>query len=561
MTSSRQTNPKQQTPKPTLVNSLINPLAQTLGLSVIGTTVAVGCHHLWRKRSNSNAKLSDYLMGTAQQWQRIEQSNQQAWRAWQQTYYQKTNFQQTDFQKNAFQQTDFEQTNVQQTSHQANHQNSHNNKENKLNHVQWVSGVANKNNGSIKNGKTGSTGEFDDFSVVGIDKHRQIVWQTDVPERVHDIVVQPSLEKHSQAQTQVQTKNQSNNNPPSPQPSQENKRHVAVMGRRPSEYFWIMDCATGELLHTIKAKDLQQQENRHFYGHACYSLDGNLLYVAENDTDSFAGMVGVYDVANDYQKIEEFATHGIGPHELIMHPDGDKLIVANGGIKTERASREELNIESMQPSLVYLALVNGTKTDGNNPKKGEILQQIQPKHNQMSVRHISAVTHGKFKGTVAIGIQFQGDKHLNMPLILTHKFADDEFIEYSMDNTNITDTKNTDAKNQQKASWRQFHHYIASVLVNANSNLICATSPIGGCVSVFDMTSQRLIDTVKIADCAGIAIAKYSHSQSPNHNRQDGFLVSDGQGGLTLLSVDNGKLITDKIILPMAFDNHMQVVG
>lgn len=464
--------------------------------TAMATATAIGVHHLWRKSKYPNAKLSDYIFGTTEQLQRVQKANKIVWQTWQQVYLGKEP--DTVNAANVTPSTRAHKVKATQAAVAL--------------PVTWVSGVADMSKGQ--------GGELDDFSVVGIDKNRSIVWHTTLPERVHDIVVQPP--------------------PPPPndplnmgrnQSIQNRKRDVAVMGRRPSEHFWIMDCATGKLIHTIKAK-----VNRHFYGHACYSLDGNLLYVTENDTATYNGMIGVYDVANGYSKINEFASHGIGPHEVILHPDGDKLIIANGGIKTDRASREELNLDSMKPSLVYMSL------------DGKLLQQVEPEHNQMSVRHISVINSGSLKGTVAIGIQFQGEKHLNMPLVLTHKFGNDAFSEY----TPATD-------------WRQFHHYIASIMVNANSNLICATSPIGGCVSVFDMTTQTMIKTVKIADCAGIAVA------------DDGFMISDGQGGLTLLTVKNGKLVTTldtdfdmDIDLEfgmvttkhmMAFDNHMQQVA
>ncbi len=454
-------------------------VSNTLGLSLILTTLGVTSHHLWRKKNNPNAKISDYFYGLAEQIERLEEKK----------YLQKSTMN-TNPPKSPFEKGGLPPSFLKRGW-------------GRFNKVQWVSGVAN-----IKGG------ESDEFSVVGIDGNRQIVWQTPVSERVHDIVVQPnhplSLIRGGLGRGR--------------------SRHVAVMGRRPSEYFWIMDCATGQILYQIQAEN-----DRHYYGHACYSLDGDLLYVSENDTDTFNGMIGVYQVSKNYQKIAEFSTHGIGPHEIIMHPDGDKLIVANGGIKTERASREELNLETMQPSLVYLSL------EKNN--YGAVLQQLFPKHNQMSIRHLSAVTTGKLKNTVAIGIQFQGEKHLDIPLVLTHKFGDKNLTEY------VSTSENKD--------WRQFHHYIASIIVNSAINLLCVTSPIGGCVSVFDMDTQTMIGSIKISDCAGIAVAG------------EGFLVSDGRGGLTLLKLTNGHLVSDSVPqtqsnqssqLTVAFDNHMQRV-
>lgn len=446
-----ESKPSDQSVHRDAMRHLINNTINVAGMSVITTITAITAHHLWRKNTNPNAKITDYVFGIANQLQKIETS--------------------IDNKKND--------TTPSQAS--------------TVKLVEWVSGVANKSIGI----------DFDDFSVVGINKSRQVVWQTQLPERVHDIVVQnflPAIDIEK---------------------ASESVQHLVVMGRRPSEHFWIIDCSSGELLHTIQA-----ETNRHFYGHACYSLNGTLLYVTENNIENFNGLIGVYDVAKDYEKVDEFATYGIGPHELILHPDGQMLVVANGGIKTERASREELNLDSMQPSLVYLSLKAG--------EEGKVLQQVEPYHNQMSVRHISAIKEGNLRGTIAIGIQFQGEKHLNMPLVLTHQFGDKKFTEYKTNN--------------DEASWRQFHHYIASVGVNSATNLICATSPIGGCVSVFDMINQRMIDTIKIADCAGVS------------TYGNGFIVSDGQGGLTVLDIKNGKLVADTVTLSMAFDNHMQVV-
>ena len=241
---------------------------------------------------------------------------------------------------------------------------------------------------------------------------------------------------------------------------------------RPSDYFWVLDAATGKMRHHISALS-----NRHFYGHACYSLDGNYLYVTENDTDHLIGKIGVYDTQSNYKKISEFDSQGVGPHELLMHPDGETLIVAIGGIKTERASRDELNLDSMQPSLVYL-----------NRHDGTLLEQVFPKHRQMSVRHLAV----KQDGTVIVGIQFQGERHLNIPLILTHQRGDSQLKPLNM-------------PDDDDKGWHRFHHYIASVALDETSNTVCATSPIGGCAAVFDLNTGLMIDAVNINDCAGVA--------------------------------------------------------
>jgi hypothetical protein len=357
-----------------------------------------------------------------------------------------------------------------------------------------------------------------DFGVVGIDADRQIVWQTTMPERVHDIVVQPVADIKN---VFIDSRN----------------RDVVVMGRRPSEKIWVLDTATGEVKFAINAAN-----NRHFYGHACYSLDGKLLYVTENDTINLDGKIGIYDAYENYKKIAEYNSHGIGPHELIMHPDSETLVIANGGIKTEQASREELNLDSMRPSLVYL-----------NRHTGALLEQIMPEHNQMSVRHLAM--HGD--GTVMIGIQFQGEKHINVPLVLTHKRGDTDFKPLIMPND----------------QWQRFHQYIASVAVDSERNLLCVTTPIGGCAAIYDLNTRKLIDDVSLPDCAGVAVfLRQSTNNTANHYERSGFIVSDGQGQLTRLTVNdlsiansdivttNEAIVKDSQYHMISFDNHLQAL-
>lgn len=448
----------------------------TAALTALGTASLVGIHHYYRRRTQPEARLQDYVEGLA------GLSVQRFTDAYQQYRQQKTASAHIT------------------TMHPR--------------PVNWVSGVA----AMPKASQSLHLQQDDksDFGVVGIDAHRQIIWQTTMPERVHDIVVQPSDED-------------SNNK------SNLYKRDVIVMGRRPSEWFWVLDTATGQVKLAIQAA-----VNRHFYGHACYSLDGTLLYVTENDTINLVGTIGVYKVDKSYQKIAEFDAYGIGPHELIMHPDGDTLIIANGGIKTEKASREELNLDSMQPSLVYL-----------NRHNGALLEQVTPEHNQMSVRHL-AVNHD---GTVVIGIQFQGDKYINVPLVLTHQRGDNELKPLL-----IPDNQ-----------WQRFHHYIASVAVDSKHNLVCATSPFGDCAAVFDLMTHELISVDHIPDCAGVSAL----GNNQNNSERAGFLVSDGLGQLTTLHVvcDHNNCTNEEKDVPllkhviknsqahsMSFDNHLQAL-
>ncbi|WP_372829945.1 DUF1513 domain-containing protein [Psychrobacter maritimus] len=494
-------------------NELLVTSALTMLSAVMGTAALVGIHHRYRKQRHPDASLQDYVVGMRSQLQSLTATSkrelvqfrhayQQATTAWQQAYRLPIKDKQNPTHNSLADFSVLHTTTVLPRP------------------VCWVSGVASMPKSVVlANDNSDASHNENDFGVVGIAADRQLVWQTTMPERVHDIVVQPIFD----AQNSSAKNNQ--------------HRDVVVMGRRPSAKFWVLDTASGQVNFAIKAST-----HRHFYGHACYSLDGKLLYVTENDTLSLDGKIGIYDADDSYKKIAEFDSYGIGPHELIMHPDGETLVIANGGIKTEQASREELNLDSMRPSLVYL-----------NRHTGALLEQITPEHNQMSVRHLAMHDDG----TVMIGIQFQGEKHINVSLVLTHKRGDSDFKALIMPNN----------------QWQRFHQYIASVAVDSERNLLCVTTPIGGCAAIYDLSTRELIDDVSLPDCAGAAVLfSQRTNKTDSRDEQSGFIVSDGQGQLTALTVDSLAtaqldtveksecILKDSKCHMMSFDNHLQAL-
>lgn len=455
---------------------IVQQTAKTLSWSTLGTAAIVALHHRYRRQSTDAARLADYPTGLKSELLRLGRAGQIGAQAF----------------IKAYQDSEFALETASQDLAQAHYLATSRQSDDAIDTVQWVSGVA----ALVEGG----------YGVVGIDSERQIAWQTPMSERVHDIVVQPAAKPELSQPTSAAA----------------TVREVVVMGRRPSEHFWVLDTTNGELRHTIKA-----QSDRHFYGHACFSLDGDYLYVTENDTVSLAGKIGVYDARQGYQKVKEFDSHGIGPHELVMHPDGETLVIANGGIKTEKASRDELNLDSMRPSLAYL-----------NRHDGTLLEQVVPQHLQMSVRHLDIHRDGR----VMIGIQFQGPKHINVPLVLTHQRGDTDFTPLHM----------------PQEQWQCFHQYIASVAVDTEHNLLCVTTPIGGCAAVYDLATRQLIDVVTLPDCAGASVIKTA-ATDPNNA---GFIVSDGQGSITALSLTKKANASRKIIdetLDSAPDNSWQV--
>lgn len=287
-------------------------------------------------------------------------------------------------------------------------------------------------------------------------------------------------------------------------------RHCALyFARRPGRWFMALDADSGEALAKIHSPP-----GRHFYGHGALTKDNRYLFTTENDFSSGRGVIGIYDCADRFQRLGEFASGGVGPHQLAMLPDGKTLVVANGGILTAPdSSRQKLNIDSMQPSLCYL-----------DRESGALLGEWRPPHHQLSLRHLAVDK----QGTVSVGAQFEGPPGLDLPLLFSHKGEDQ-----------------LQAFQTSAAVWREHRHYIASVA--SAEGKVLATSPRGNCISLW--SDGRLLERQHLADVAGAA---YDVTQ-----RQ--FVTSNGHG--QFVGLKNRKLHLNGLATGLHWDNHMSIAG
>jgi uncharacterized protein len=103
------------------------------------------------------------------------------------------------------------------------------------------------------------------------------------------------------------------------------------------------------------------------------------------------GRVGVWDTTA-YTRLTDWPSHGIGPHEIMLLPGG-RLVVANGGIKTDPVDRTKLNIPDMRPNLTLL------------DAKGALLDMMElAEMPQNSIRHLALCG-----GAIAFAMQWEGD--------------------------------------------------------------------------------------------------------------------------------------------------------
>ncbi|MEM9436393.1 MAG: DUF1513 domain-containing protein [Pseudomonadota bacterium] len=273
------------------------------------------------------------------------------------------------------------------------------------------------------------------YALFGIDKAGEILFEQALPSRGHAAAAHPS-------------------------------RAIAVaFARRPGTFAFVLDCATGAVLKT-----LESPPGRHFYGHGVFSLDGERLFTTEQEYDSATGLVGVWDAA--FNRVGEFESGGIGPHEMRRLPGQEVLVVANGGIETHPGSgRTKLNIPTMAPNLTYLS------------EAGELLEQMHPPSAARlnSIRHLDVAEDG----TVAFGNQGQAMGNFE-PLIGLHRRGEAPVY-------------------PAPGSYeRAARGYIGSVAISPDGREVTATAPRGGLVLSVDMATGTLTKTPE-NDASGVA--------------------------------------------------------
>lgn len=288
---------------------------------------------------------------------------------------------------------------------------------------------------------------------------------------------------------------------------------AVFVGRRPSRESYLIDSRDGTLLQVLKTPD-----DRHFYGHGVFHASGEWLYTTENDTlDPGRGLLGVYKLEDrSLVRTDEHPTHGIGPHQLLWMPDGETLVVANGGIRTEADSRAMMNLHAMEPSLVLMQ------------RNGTLLSKEQLPQAMNSIRHLAVAADG----TVVSGQQYEGDP-LDAAPLLAIKRPGQPFEPFPLG----------------EAQRQTMNQYTASLAIHDELRLLAVTAPRGNKVFIWDLDSARLRQEIHLPDCAGVAAAK------------TGFVVSSGQGRCRLLDCTGSRIISSPLPLPAGlWDNHLRLV-
>lgn len=283
------------------------------------------------------------------------------------------------------------------------------------------------------------------------------------------------------------------------------RAEAVVFARRPGQFALVLDCVTGAVRH-----HLTPPEGRQFNGHGVFAQGGALLCTSEQASDTSQGHVGLWDAASGYSRIGEFQSGGIGPHDLRLMPDGQTLVVANGGIATDPADRTKLNIPTMRPNLSYLTLT-GQQVE---------TVELHPDLHRNSIRHLAV----RSDGLVGFAMQWEGDPGATTPLLGLHRRGKPPVLAEAPLPDEIA-----------------MQGYAGSIAFAGDGSEVAITSPRGGRLHRFDDTG-RFLGVVSRTDVCGLA------------PRDGGYLASDGLGGLIAVT-RNGPTALSRH--GCAWDNHI----
>lgn len=250
------------------------------------------------------------------------------------------------------------------------------------------------------------------------------------------------------------------------------------------------------------------------------SPDGRLLYATENEYELARGVIGVYDATDNWKRVGEFDTAGMDPHEMRLMPDGETLVVANGGILTHPDyPQENLDPAGMDPSLAYIERRDGRLLS---------IHGLAPELKQLSFRHLAVASDG----TVFVVLQDAIRREDAVPLMLSHRSGGAlEFIEPGEDDI------------------RRLHGYCGSAALDSSETILATSSPRGGTVLFWNREEKRLAGRLDLPDVCGVAPA----------GRPGVFLVTSGIGGALLYDIARAAPVqlSAPLFAQSHWDNHV----
>ncbi len=250
------------------------------------------------------------------------------------------------------------------------------------------------------------------------------------------------------------------------------RNEAVVIARGPGTFAIAFDLHDGS-----EHARLRSLPGRHFRGHGVFSRSGARLFTTETDLGTGRGVIGVWDSGDGYRRMGEFALHGIGPHEIILSPDGHTLIVAIGGYN--KRGRRKINIPTMVPSLAYIDSRDGRRLEVHSFETG--------RNRLLSIRHLDV----NADGVVCIGLQDEGLIVDWMPLVAFHRRGQDGL----------------DLHAAPGQVGRRMRGYTGSAIMDSSGRFVAVSAPHGSLVTFWDVGRRAFLTHLDLVEGCGIAAA------------------------------------------------------
>lgn len=166
---------------------------------------------------------------------------------------------------------------------------------------------------------------------------------------------------------------------------------LLILAARPGA--WLLRCDDrGRVINQVQLAD--EKSNARLNGHIVEAATDQVLLTTETDMKTGRGRIGVRD-RTSLRKLDEWDSHGLEPHQLLVDHEGH-VLVANGGI-TRTADDRKVDLDRMDSSLVRL--------DG---RTGRLLGKWTLPDRRLSLRHM-AWADDVSEGARLLGIAMQAE--------------------------------------------------------------------------------------------------------------------------------------------------------
>ncbi|MEX1365987.1 MAG: DUF1513 domain-containing protein, partial [Nannocystaceae bacterium] len=219
----------------------------------------------------------------------------------------------------------------------------------------------------------------------------------------------------------------------------------------------------------VVAQVLQAGQGRQFYGHGVFSKDGSLLYCVETDlADGYRGVLSVRD-GRDFQVLGELPSYGVAPHDCALWGDGNVLVVTNGGTPVGN--------EQDRPNVAFVDL-----------RTNALLESVRPTNPWINTGHVAVGSGGE------IAVVSAPRDGLS---------STDDVGGVSLRGT----TGPLRTAEQPPALIRTLKGETLSVVIHEPTRSVATTTPLGGCIMVWDLDTGQPRGRLLVPEPRGVALS------------------------------------------------------